>query len=388
MRKNVAGQYVDFQLVSTSDGSDVTSGTTTVYVAIDGGAQGAGSGSVSHKGNGAWEYIPTQAETNGSHVAFTAVNSSAVSQTVNVYPIPLGPLDSLATGTVVSATSTTTLLDSGSVATANYYVGSRLRIISGTGANQERIIEDYTATRLATHAEWSTTPDATSVYTIEQARTSLATPDGTTLVFTGAAGESEVSICNMALSHLGVAKEIANLETESSQEAAACRRFFVEARDNTLRDYPWPFATKIADLALVEEDPNDEWQYSYRMPSDALRLNRILSGLRNDNAQSRVPYRVVRDDVGLLIYTDQEDAEIEYVMRETDPTRYPADFRMALSLRLAAYIAPRLTAGDPYKLGDRALNLHRLEIQKAEASAVNEEQAEQLPDSEFMRERE
>lgn len=294
-----------------------------------------------------------------------------------------------ATGDVVDATGTTTLLDAGAQAIAGFYVGARLRIASGTGQNQERIITDYTAGRVATHAEWVVTPDATSTYEIEPGRSALSVDaNGTGLVFSGAAGVSEIAICNMALSHLGVGKEIANLETETSQEAAACRRFFSVARDNTLRDYPWPFTTKIQALALIETDPNDEWNYSYRYPSDCLRLRRVLSGIRNDNRQTRVPYKIAQDAAGQLIYTDTENAEVEYTIRETDPSRYPSDFVMAFSLRLASYIAPRLTKGDPFKLGDRALQLHQYEVQKAMASAHVEEQQEELPDSEFIRERE
>lgn len=88
MKKNVASQIVGAQLVSATDGSNVTSGTTTVYVTIDGGTQATGtvgSGAATHEGNGYWTYAPSQAETNGDLVAFTFVNSSAVSQTVQVY---------------------------------------------------------------------------------------------------------------------------------------------------------------------------------------------------------------------------------------------------------------------------------------------------------------
>src|SRR3990172_6032289 len=130
---------------------------------------------------------------------------------------------------------------------------------------------------------------------------------------------SEVDICNMALSHLGNSKEIAILATEKSEEAAACRRFYETARDTVLRDFAWPFATRILSLGLVEEDPNDEWAYAYRYPTDCLLLRRLLSGLRHDNRQSRAPYRVARDDDGLVIYTDLAEAQMEYTVRETDP---------------------------------------------------------------------
>ena len=86
MRKNTASQTICAQLNSTTDGSAVTTGTTTVYVLGDGGTQASGSGTVTHEGQGCWSYVPTQAETNYTHVAYTFVNTSAISQTVNVYP--------------------------------------------------------------------------------------------------------------------------------------------------------------------------------------------------------------------------------------------------------------------------------------------------------------
>lgn len=211
--------------------------------------------------------------------------------------------------------------------------------------------------------------------------------DGVDLVDDLTTGASIADICNLALSHLGVGKEIANLETENSEEAQTCRRFYETVRDQTLRDFAWPFATRIAALALVDEEPNDEWDYSYRFPSNALKIRRILSGIRNDSRQTRTPYKIAGDTSGSLIYTDMEDAEIEYTIRVTNPLRYPPDFLMALSLRLASYIAPRLTGGDPFKLGNRALELYAFEIGKSEASAANEEQPDETPESEFVQER-
>lgn len=88
MRKNAASQVVVGQLVNKTDGSAVTSGTTTCYVLGDGGTQAAGSvgsGACTHEGNGVWSYFPAQAETNYDHVAFTFVNTSAVTATVQIY---------------------------------------------------------------------------------------------------------------------------------------------------------------------------------------------------------------------------------------------------------------------------------------------------------------
>ena len=78
MKKNVAGQHVTGQLALLADGTDF-SGTATVYVTGDGGAQAAGSGTATLRGHGTYDYAPTQAETNFDHVAFTFTGALAAS---------------------------------------------------------------------------------------------------------------------------------------------------------------------------------------------------------------------------------------------------------------------------------------------------------------------
>ena len=186
---------------------------------------------------------------------------------------------------------------------------------------------------------------------------------------------SITDICNMAISHLGISKDIANVSTEQSAEAKACRRFLDIARETVLKDYNWPFATKMATLNLVEEDPNDEWAYSYRYPSDCLYARRILSGFRDDTDLTRIPYKITQDSTGILIYCDTENAILEYTLNTENVDLFSSDFKVALSYRLAHYIAPRITAGDPFGLGDKALQKYVLEIQRASANAFNEDKS-------------
>ena len=199
---------------------------------------------------------------------------------------------------------------------------------------------------------------------------------------------SKVGIVNIALSHLSIGKTIAVLQTEKSEEAITARLFYDLALEATLRDFPWPFASRIIALALVAEEPNDEWNFSYRYPTDCLEIRRILSGMKNDTRQSRTPYRILSDEQGSLVYTDYENAEIEYTVRDISPQFYPPDFVMAFSLYLAHLMAPRLTGGDQFKLGARALSLYDLEISRAVKNAFNEQQIEEPPESEFIRDRE
>lgn len=199
---------------------------------------------------------------------------------------------------------------------------------------------------------------------------------------------SKTEIFNMALSHLAVGKDVSNLETEQSEEARVGRRLYDTALRATLAAFNWPFATRIVALALIEEEPNSEWAFSYRYPSDCLNIRRVLSGIRNDNRQTRAPYKMAGDDTGTIIFTDEEDAQIEYTKYIDNPLIYPADFTLALSYYLAAMAAPSLTGGDQFKLGEKALRMYVVELKRAEARAGNEDQVEEEPDSEFVRIRE
>ena len=198
---------------------------------------------------------------------------------------------------------------------------------------------------------------------------------------------SKTVIVNLALSHLGSGKEIADLETEQSDEASAMRRFYDEARDKALRDFNWPFATKIASLALVETNPNDEWTYSYRYPTDCLNIRRILSGVRTDNRQTRAAYKVAKDSAGRIIFTDIDIAKVEYTERVETVEIYPPDFVMALSYLMAMYTAPRVTGGDPFGLGKKSSELYLQELSNARSNAFNEEQVDQPAESELYRAR-
>ncbi len=200
---------------------------------------------------------------------------------------------------------------------------------------------------------------------------------------------SDTEIANLALAHLGVAKEIANLETENSQEARTIRRLWDTALDEMVRAFPWPFLTKIDTLTVVEEDPNEEWAYSYTYPTDCTAFRRILSGARTDTRQSKIPYRIISDGAGgRLILTDEEDAEGEWTLPASDDvTSWPSDFVQAFSLKLAFLGAPQLTAGDPFGLGRRAAQLYEIAMSRAAGTAANEEQPDEEPESEFDRAR-
>lgn len=194
-------------------------------------------------------------------------------------------------------------------------------------------------------------------------------------------------VSNLALSHLGNSNEIADVTTERSQEARACRAFLDISRDETLRDAALPTTRKTVTLALVTDDPTAEFRYSYRYPTDCLAVRGVVmdSVVRYYSPQlmSRL-YVMAADDDGPLIKSNFADMGIEYIARITDPNFLPPDFRMAWSFKLAFYIAPRVTAGDPFKLGDRAANAYIEWIDKCKANAYNEESSIKAPASDLV----
>lgn len=163
MHKNAAGQSISAALISKTDGSPVTTGTTTVYVTGDNGTQAAGGGTVAHKGNGEWSYAPTQAETNYDKITFTFVNSSAVLVAVNVSTVAVG-LDGYLRvdvgayagvevnddfadfqGALTAATATTLTGKAGTTFPLNALQLRYVEITSGDGRSQVAIITGNTA---------------------------------------------------------------------------------------------------------------------------------------------------------------------------------------------------------------------------------------------------
>lgn len=197
---------------------------------------------------------------------------------------------------------------------------------------------------------------------------------------------SKTEICNLALGHLGQSLTIANVDTEAGKVPAAFRRVYEIELKTMMESFPWPFATKFVTLGLVEEEPTDEWDYSYRMPSDCLQFRRIMSGVRNDTRATRVPYKIGQDTQGDLIYTDEVDAECEYTVRVTDENRYPSSFRKALALALALAMLPQMVKGkgDPSKLGAFLRSEYKVALSVARANAANEEQPDEPPDTESV----
>ena len=85
----------------------------------------------------------------------------------------------LANGTIATATNGHTFtLDTGAVATADYYIGARLQITEGTGLGQSRLIKAYSVGRVALlDSDFTVTPDNASLYEVVAADVHVSLSD-------------------------------------------------------------------------------------------------------------------------------------------------------------------------------------------------------------------
>lgn len=179
---------------------------------------------------------------------------------------------------------------------------------------------------------------------------------------------SKTEIANLALAHIGSGKTITNVETEESQEAKAVRAVWDIVRDVMLRRAPWNFATGFSTPGFISSDPAPKWAKAYQLPADYVCMRVINTGITAE-ADAEIPYRVV----GRQLYSNLASITIEYTKRVEDTGLWSPDFVEAFSYRLASYIAPRLSAGDPFKRGQLALQLFALSVGEAMGNNANEE---------------
>lgn len=178
---------------------------------------------------------------------------------------------------------------------------------------------------------------------------------------------SDVDISNLALSHFGQAADISDLNPpDGSIEAELCARFFPVARDELLEEYDWTFARRRATIAELTNDRED-FEYRYARPSDCLKERRLLpDGYSNDQNDIAVWQRE-----GDSIYTSESLAVLVYTFLLEDTTKFSPLFVIALTWRLASYIAGPITKDQSGGTALRLRNVADTMAQRAKVADAN-----------------
>lgn len=155
---------------------------------------------------------------------------------------------------------------------------------------------------------------------------------------------STVSICNLALGHLGADK--IDALSEASSEARACNRFYGQTLDALLAaGPPWRFARHAAVLAEVTGSAAagagslGRWAHAYALPVDLIRMRAVRPTDGPLSDEGSYPYELS----GERLYCDLAPAVLHYIRRIDDPAKFSPLFVEALSWHLAARLAMPLT---------------------------------------------
>jgi len=196
---------------------------------------------------------------------------------------------------------------------------------------------------------------------------------------------SQTNICNAAIMLCGVGVEIASID-ERSPEAEACKQFYDPTLERLAVKLKLPEMTKRVALALVESDPSDEFSSSWAVPSDCIAPLKIVSGLIPETTDSHIPFKRINKGGVDVIWTNEDDAQLEYIFSPTDEGQFPVLFAEALEFALAVKIAPRLCE-DPSKLAPLVKYLGDEAKTSARAASLNQHYPGKPPESEFIRNR-
>jgi hypothetical protein len=225
---------------------------------------------------------------------------------------------------------------------------------------------------------------------------------------------SDVTICNLALSHLGDTAQVMSIAPpDSSVQAQLCARFYPIARNALLEMAAWGFATLRVALAQVTNptlaiaqaaDPSatcGTWKYAYALPAAMINALAVIPADAVDDYEARFPptdtnqyppypqgyqpvpgvpsivpqpYAIETDaDGNQIVLTDVCNAVLRYTTLVTDTTKFSPLFTVALSHLLASFLAGPIIKGDAgISVSASQLKIFEAFLGKATASDANQ----------------
>lgn len=175
---------------------------------------------------------------------------------------------------------------------------------------------------------------------------------------------SDVDICNMALGLIGDTAKITNINPpDPSMQAQLCSKFYPMALRGTLEMHNWAFATKRAELTLVDIDHIEEhaththewgthcdcseWEYFYELPRHFLKAIAVLPESSVDDYTNTQDFSVQLDSLGVpRLYTDCPSAVLLYTEYVVETHLFPPLFQMAVAWHLASLLAGPIIKGE------------------------------------------
>lgn len=203
---------------------------------------------------------------------------------------------------------------------------------------------------------------------------------------------TKVQLFNLAAGALLLKREISDADTDTSNEARVFRQYYDAALRKTLADLNLNSTAIYETLSLVDDEINDYWMYAYAYPTNCALIRRIQSEFRMDDRYTQIPFETGMFGTTTkekVIYTNEEDAILEYIADDINPNTLIADAGLAIAHMLAWMSAPILVG----KGADRVKKdlMERYLVHKAEAQEIDKLENPTLDDpatvSEFVKAR-
>jgi len=169
---------------------------------------------------------------------------------------------------------------------------------------------------------------------------------------------SVIEICNRALRAIG--QEVITSLADDSTRASLCSLHYEPTRNAVLRAHPWKFSITRTNLATSSSSPPFEYDYSYPLPADCLRLLSVYDSSGQPihaNGSWTLEDGGIQTSITAPIY-------IKYIQQVTNPTKFDSLFDEALIARLAATIANDKSL--EAQVVDRQWELYRRKVAEAQ----------------------
>lgn len=138
--------------------------------------------------------------------------------------------------------------------------------------------------------------------------------------------------------------------------------------ENELQSGSWRFAHKKRTLALLVDEPLNQWKYAFQLPTDMLLPRGVWP--------HGTPYEIY----GEHLYTDCNAVDLEYIFKP-DVNKMPAYFALLMTYYLAKSMAKPITESDAHeKKWSKEYNIQRDRAQYADAQG---RPAQEVVDSPF-----
>ena len=174
---------------------------------------------------------------------------------------------------------------------------------------------------------------------------------------------SKLAIWNQALSHIGEGIPVLK-EDEGSASALELKRWYDTALEIVLKKIEWGFCERTDELVFVQDAETTSlgFRHIYNIPEDFLKERGVfiscplgadgypvpepVSGpykIRTYRQRSTKNNKPVRLDPNLFVFTNFKPAWISYTIANPDPKLFSTYFGLALSYKLAEFVAPAIS---------------------------------------------